>query len=90
MVGVVAAAVVEVDAAEKRHVILRTVGVADDDHLLVVAAEREHPLVQQHLTTRPVDRGASVRFGPTCEPTDPGVGVPQQPPYPSLPAGRPG
>jgi hypothetical protein len=25
-------------------------GVADDDHLLMVAAEWKHPLVQQHLT----------------------------------------
>ena len=90
MVGVVAAAVVEVDAAEKRDVVLRTVGVADDDHLLVVAAEREHPLVQQHLTTRPVDREGERPVRTHLRADDAGVGVPQQPPYLRSPSGRPG
>ena len=55
VIGVVAAAVVEVDAAEERPIVPGTVAIADDHHLLVVAAERQHPLVQHDLTARPVD-----------------------------------
>ena len=53
VIGVVAAAVVEVDAAEEGPIVPRTVAITDDHHLLVMAAEREHPLVQQDLTARP-------------------------------------
>jgi hypothetical protein len=63
---------------------------ADDDHLLVVAAEREHPLVQQHLSARPVDRDGEhpvrTHLGAhhTC------MGVPQQPTHPRPATRRPG
>ena len=55
VVGVVAPAVAEVDAAEEGDVASRGVGVPDDDELLVVAAHRPDPLVEQYLTAVVVD-----------------------------------
>ncbi|WP_214405817.1 hypothetical protein [Pseudonocardia lacus] len=56
MGGVVAAAVVEVDAADERHLVAGVAGVAgvaaDDHQLLVVAPQRADPLVEQHLSAR--------------------------------------
>jgi len=49
VIGVVAAALVEVDAPDERDVLRRTARIADDDHLLVVAAEWQDPLVEQDL-----------------------------------------
>ena len=90
VIGVVAAAVVEVDAAEERHIVLGTVAVADDDHFLVVAAEREHPLVQQHLTAR-LGKGAGEPPVRTHLRTDHArVGVPEQPAHPRPTTCRPG
>ena len=63
---------------------------ADDDHLLVVAAEREHPLVQQHLTARPVDGEGERPVRTHLRAHHAGVGVPQQPTHPRPPTGRPG
>ena len=63
---------------------------ADDDHFLVVATEREHPLVQQHLSARPVDGEGEhpVRTDLRSHPAR--VCVPQQPTHPRSPTGRPG
>ena len=52
---------------------------ADDDHLLVVAAEREHPLVQQHLSARPVDGEGEHPVRTDLRSHHVGVRVPQQP-----------
>ena len=90
VIGVVAAAVVEVDAAEERHIVLGTAGMADDDHLLVVAAERKHPLVQQHLTARPVDGEGEHPVRTRLRAHHAGVGVPEQPAHPRPTTCRPG
>ena len=90
VIGVVAAAVVEVDAADERHIVLGTARMADDDHLLVVAAEREHPLVQQHLTARPVDGEGERPVRTDLRAHHAGVSVPQQPPHLRPTTGRPG
>ena len=49
MLGVVAAAVAQVDAAGERDVALRALRVPQDDELLVVRAAAPDPLVEQHL-----------------------------------------
>ena len=56
VIGIVPAAMVEVDAADERHVVRGAAGVADHDHLLVVAAQRQDALVEQHLAARLGDR----------------------------------
>ena len=90
VIGVVAASVVKVDAPDERHIVLGTTAVADDDHLLMVATERKHPLVQQHLTTRPVDREGEHPVRTHLRAHHTGVGVPEQPAHPRSTTGRPG
>ena len=86
VIDVVAAAVVEVDAPEERHILLGTTGMADDDHLLMVAAERKHPLIQQHLTARPVDGEGEHPVRTHLRAHHTGVGAPEQPaPVPDRP-----
>ena len=63
---------------------------ADDDHLLVVAAERKHPLVQQHLTARPVDGEGEHPVRTHLRAHHAGVGVPEQPTHPRPTTRRPG
>ena len=49
VIGVVAAALVEVDAPDERDVLRRAARMADDDHLLVMTTERQDALVEQDL-----------------------------------------
>ena len=49
VVGVVAAAVAQVDPADERDVVAGVVAAADDDELLVVAPAAPDPLVEQDL-----------------------------------------
>lgn len=50
MLGRVVAGVAQIDAADERDVELLAAGVAQDDVLLVVGAERQDPHVEQHVT----------------------------------------
>ena len=59
-------------------VVLGAVAIPDDDHLLVVGAEREHPLVQQHLAARPVDGAGERPVRDQLRAHHTGVRVPQQ------------
>ena len=90
VIRVVAAAVVEVDAADERHIVLGAARMADDDHLLVVATEREHPLVQQHLSARPVDGEGERPVRTDLRSHHVGVRVPQQSAHLRPTTGRPG
>ena len=56
MAGVVVATVAEVDPAHERDVVVGTVVAPDHEQLLVVAAAASHPLVEQDLAARLVDR----------------------------------
>jgi hypothetical protein len=60
VVGVVAAAVAEVDPADERDVELGPAGVPQHDELLVVRSAGAHPHVQQHLAAGPLDPLAEV------------------------------
>jgi hypothetical protein len=51
MVGVVAPAVAQVDAADKSNVVFRSARVPNDDELLVVGAAKPHALVEQDLSS---------------------------------------
>jgi hypothetical protein len=82
VIGAVAAAVVEVDAAEEGPIVAGTVAITDDHHLLVMAAEREHPLVQHDLATRPVDGEGEPPVRARLRIHQAGVGVPEQPVHP--------
>ena len=49
MVGIVAPAVAEFDAADKSDVAFGSIGMTDDDELLVMRAAESHALVEQDL-----------------------------------------
>ena len=49
VVGVVAPAVAEVNAADKSNVAFGSFGMADDDEFLVMGAAESHALVEQDL-----------------------------------------
>ncbi len=76
--GVVAPAVAQVDPTDERDVGGRVLGVADDDELLVVAAHRPDPLVEQDLALVVVDvlRQVAVLLRRELEPVE--VGAPEQ------------
>ena len=79
MVGVVASAVGEVDAADERDVVLGARPVPDDDELLVMRAQRAHPVVEQHLPARVVDLLGQLPVLLGREAEAPGVRSPQDP-----------
>jgi hypothetical protein len=60
VVGVVPAAVTEVDPADERDVELGPAGVPQHDELLVVGSAGANPHVQQHLAAGPLDPLAEV------------------------------
>jgi hypothetical protein len=55
VICVVPSSVAEVDAADERDVLGRILVVAQDDHLLVVAAHPADPLVEDHLAAAVLD-----------------------------------
>jgi hypothetical protein len=75
---VVAPAVAQVDPAHEGQVALGVAGVADDDELLVVAAGRPDPLVQEDLAAGLVDHLAELEGFLLAELVA-GMGAPQQP-----------
>lgn len=77
--GFVAAAEIEVHAADERHVVGRTVRVPHDHELLVMAAEDPDPLVQQHHTAGVGDGGGHRPVLPRVVAEPAGVRAPQQP-----------
>ena len=76
MVGVVAPAVTEVDAADEGDVLLRPALPAYDEELLVVGPAAAHSLVEERLAAALVDDGAEVVVLLAVEPAR--VGAPQQ------------
>jgi hypothetical protein len=89
MVGVVAAAAGQVDAADEGDAADRIVRAVDDQQLLVVAAEATDPLVGHQLPAGPVDQGAQDPVGVLVEVDQGRVGAPQRPPDGHSAAGQP-
>jgi hypothetical protein len=72
MVFLIAPAVTQVDAADKRHITLRACGAPDDDQLLVMRAADPDPLIEKHLAAGCVDLFAKVAvlFGAETKPVE--------------------
>ena len=85
---VVSAAVAQVDAAHERDVTIGLVGMADDEHLLVVAAVTADPLVEQHLAAGLVHGLDEVQVLLLAEVRLIGVGPPDEAPDVHAAAGQ--
>ena len=78
MIGVIAAAVAEVDPADKGNVADRAVAVPDDHELLVVGAAKADALIEEHLASRFVHQRAEVAVLLGAEPEPVRVRPPEQ------------
>ena len=79
VLGVVPAAVTEVDAADERDVLRRTIAVPDDEQLLVMRPEYPDSLIQQYLSPGIVDLTPEQLVGSAADRR--GHALPMRPPH---------
>jgi hypothetical protein len=90
VVGVVPAAVAQIDPAGEGDVLRRVLVMPEDDELLVVAAQPPHPLVEDHLSAAVLDLGVEGAVGLLAERQAVHVRAPDQPAHADAPLDRVG
>jgi hypothetical protein len=50
--GIISATMTEIDSADERNVTIKTGGMANEDHLLMVRSSSAHSLIEQNFTAR--------------------------------------
>jgi hypothetical protein len=76
--GVISATMTEIDSTDERNVTIKTRGMANENHLLMVRSTSAHSLIEQNFTARlgHLNGEASILLG--VEPEAVAVGTPKQ------------